>query len=203
MPPVWTDVTSTSVSLTTKNTCSGLPARRAVNVACVAGVDGAAVKLAADEDIVYSPDQPDYVFDQGLTVAAWINPDRITGTQSIIRKRFDNSSSFVLGIDGKRLVFALKLANGKTVGISAGGLAAGTFTHVAATYDGSDAILYIGGAVDKRPKSMPWYRDIDGYIQNYVTNVTIGGDPYELSSPQSAGSGRRRSAQPFRRRATS
>ncbi|MEL1264450.1 TonB-dependent receptor [Pseudoxanthomonas putridarboris] len=34
-----------------------------------------------------------------------------------------------------------------------------------------------------------FYRDIDGYIQNYVTNVTIGGDPYELSSPQSAGSG--------------
>jgi len=123
------------------------PAFRAVNVACAAGVDGAAVKLAADEDIVYSPDQPDYVFDQGLTVATWINPDRITGTQSIIRKRFDNSSSFVLGIDGRKLVFALKLANGKTVGLSAGGLSAGKFTHVAATYDGSDAILYVGGAV--------------------------------------------------------
>lgn len=34
-----------------------------------------------------------------------------------------------------------------------------------------------------------FYRDIDGYIQNYVTDVTIGGEPFELSSPQSAGSG--------------
>jgi iron complex outermembrane recepter protein len=34
-----------------------------------------------------------------------------------------------------------------------------------------------------------FYRDIKGYIQNYVTDVTIGGLPYQLSSPQSAGSG--------------
>lgn len=34
-----------------------------------------------------------------------------------------------------------------------------------------------------------FYRDIKGYIQNYVTDVTIGGQAYQLSSPQSAGSG--------------
>jgi len=34
-----------------------------------------------------------------------------------------------------------------------------------------------------------FYRDIDGYIQNYITNVVIAGEDYELSSPQSAGSG--------------
>ena len=73
-------------------------------------------------------------------------PDKITGTQSIARKRFEGSSSFVLGIDGRKLVLALKLTNGKTVGVSAGGLAAGRFTHVAATYDGKDAILYVDGA---------------------------------------------------------
>jgi hypothetical protein len=121
------------------------PAFRAVSVACVPGIDGAAVKLAADEDIVYSPDQVDYVFDAGLTVAAWIKPDRVTGTQSIVRKRFDGSSSFVLGIDGRKLVFAIKLASGKTVGVSAPGLTAGKFTQVAATYNGSDAILYVDG----------------------------------------------------------
>jgi len=40
---------------------------------------------------------------------------------------------------------------------------------------------YVSGGV--------FYRDIDGYIQNYVTDVTIGGEAYHLSSPQSAGSG--------------
>jgi len=121
------------------------PAFRAVNVACTPGISGAGVKLAADEDIVYSPDQADYVFDGGLTVAAWIKPDRITGTQNIARKRFDGSSSFVLAIDSRKLVFALKLASGKTVALSASGLTAGKFTHVAATYDGNDAILYVDG----------------------------------------------------------
>lgn len=40
---------------------------------------------------------------------------------------------------------------------------------------------YVSGGV--------FYRDINGYIQNYVTNVTIGGQPFQLNSPQSAGSG--------------
>ncbi|WP_243042798.1 TonB-dependent receptor [Dyella sedimenti] len=40
---------------------------------------------------------------------------------------------------------------------------------------------YVSGGV--------FYRDINGYIQNYVTDVTIGGQPYQLNSPQSAGSG--------------
>lgn len=40
---------------------------------------------------------------------------------------------------------------------------------------------YVSGGV--------FYRDIDGYIQNYVTDVTINGEAYQLSSPQSAGSG--------------
>ncbi|MBN6151007.1 TonB-dependent receptor [Xanthomonas sp. AmX2] len=34
-----------------------------------------------------------------------------------------------------------------------------------------------------------FYRDIDGYIQTYITETVIGGEDYLLSSPQSAGSG--------------
>jgi len=34
-----------------------------------------------------------------------------------------------------------------------------------------------------------FYRDITGYVQNYTTDVTINGEAYHLSSPQSAGSG--------------
>ena len=40
---------------------------------------------------------------------------------------------------------------------------------------------YVSGGV--------FYRDIKGYIQNYVTDVTINGEAYQLNSPQSAGSG--------------
>jgi hypothetical protein len=145
------------------------PAFRAVSAACVPGIDGTAVKLAADEDVVYSPDQPDYVFDQGLTVAAWIKPDKITGTQSIARKRLEGSSSFVLAIDSKKLVLALKLAGGKTIGLSAGGLAAGKFTHVAATYDGRDAILYVDGAVAAKARAV-------GKLASSAGPILIGND---------------------------
>lgn len=40
---------------------------------------------------------------------------------------------------------------------------------------------YVSGGV--------FYRDINGYIQNYVTDVVVQGLPYQLTSPQSAGSG--------------
>jgi hypothetical protein len=122
------------------------PAFRAVSAACVASVDNEGIRLAGADDIIYAPDQPDFVFNQGLTVAAWINPDSTRGTQSIFRKRLDGSSSFVLAIDGGHLVFALKLANGRTVVLLAP-VKAKRFTHVAATYDGTQASLYVDGAV--------------------------------------------------------
>lgn len=87
-----------------------------------------------------------------MTVAAWINPDTLGGTQSIARKRLDDSSAFVLAIDGGKLTFALRLTNGRTVGISAA-IKAKRFTHVAATYDGKVALLYVNGAVAASAKA--------------------------------------------------
>ena len=71
-----TIATHRTPGLPTRRSVLPHPAFRSVSAACAPGIAGAAVKLAAGEDIVYSPDQPDYVFDQGLTVAAWINPTR-------------------------------------------------------------------------------------------------------------------------------
>lgn len=145
------------------------PAFRAVSTACAAGIAGAAVKMVGTDDVVYSPDQADYVFDQGLTAAAWINPERLSGTQTIVRKRLDGTSSFVLVIDGKKLALALKLVGGKTVAVTAGGLTAGKFTHVAATYDGKDAILYVDGVAAAKTHAV-------GKIAPGAGPVLIGND---------------------------
>jgi hypothetical protein len=122
------------------------PAFRAVSAACVASIDNQGIRLAKADDIIYAPDEPDFLFNQGLTVAAWINPDTVSGTQSIFRKRLDSSSAFVLAIEGGKLTFAMRLTNWKTVGISTA-IKAKRFTHVAATYDGTQALLYVNGAV--------------------------------------------------------
>ena len=122
------------------------PAFRAVSVACVAGASSQAVKLAGTEDIVYAPDQPDFIFDQGLTIAAWVKANSLNGTQSIVRKRFAGTSSFTLAIDDKKLSFVVRLTNGKLVGVTAA-IKADRLIHVAATYDGQRAQLYIDGAL--------------------------------------------------------
>jgi hypothetical protein len=129
------------------------PAFRAVSVACVAGIDNEAVSISGSDDIVYAPDQPDFQFNQGLTVAAWINPNRLAGTQSIVRKRFDGTSSFLLAIDGGKLNFVVNLTNGRAVGLTAP-IPAGRFTHVAATYDGQQAILYTNGTVAAKSRAV-------------------------------------------------
>jgi hypothetical protein len=144
------------------------PAFRAVSAACVAGIDNQGIRLQGPDDIVYAPDQPDFVFDQGLTVAAWINPNSLAGTQSIFRKRLLGTSSFVLAIDGGRLTFALRLASGRNVGISAA-IKAKKFTHVAATYDGTQALLYVNGAVVASAK-------IAGTIAAGAGPVLVGND---------------------------
>ena len=128
------------------------PAFRAVSAACVASIDNGGIRLAKKDDIIYAPDQPDFQFNQGLTVAGWINPDNLNGTQSIFRKRLDSSSAFVLAIDGGKLTFALRLTSGKTVEISSP-IKAKRFTHVAATYDGKQALLYFDGTVAASAKA--------------------------------------------------
>ena len=146
----WTldDCNTSSTQLVDFATTSSIahPAFRAVSVACVDGASSQAVKLAAKDDIVYAPDQPDFIFDQGLTIAAWIKAQSLTGTQSIVRKRFDGNSSFTLAIDDKKLNFVVRLTSGKLIGVTAA-IKADRMTHVAATYDGQRAQLYIDGVL--------------------------------------------------------
>jgi len=122
------------------------PAFRAVGVTCVAGPEGQAVRLANRDDLVYSPDQPDYDFSGGLTVAAWVKPDSVSRTQSLVRKRLDGTSAFTLAIVEGRLEFVIRYHGRRSLGVAAP-IEAGRFTHVAATYDGQEMRLYLGGTL--------------------------------------------------------
>jgi Concanavalin A-like lectin/glucanases superfamily len=144
------------------------PAFRAVSAACAPGVSGQGVRLSGKEDVVYAPDQPDFSFEQGLTVAAFIQPDRLRGTQSILRKRFDASSSFVLALENRQLSFVVRLDNGRLAGVSAP-IEAGRFSHVAATYDGKQVRLYVDGVLAAKARA-------SGKIARGAGPIFIGND---------------------------
>jgi endoglucanase len=144
------------------------PAFRAVSVACVASNDGEGVQISGSDDLVYAPDQPDFVFSRGLTIAAWINPVSVAGTQTIARKRLDGTSSFTLAIDSKKLTFVVRLTSGRLVGVTAP-VKAGRFTHVAGTYDGQQVLLYLNGAVAAKVEAV-------GTIAPGVGPIFVGND---------------------------
>ena len=97
----------------------GHTAFRNVALRCAGGQEGQAVSFTATGDMVYAPDQPDFVLDQGVTLAAWVKPSRVDGTYTIFRKRDDANSAVALVINGKKFQFVVKLASGKLVTVSA------------------------------------------------------------------------------------
>ena len=117
---------------------------RHVNQQCVQSQEGFGVAFARNDDLVYSPDQPDYGLDRGVTVAAWIKPDKIDATRTLFRKRDGNNSAFALLLNAKKFQFVIKLKNGKLASVEAPAKA-NRWTHVAATYDNSYLRLYLDG----------------------------------------------------------
>ena len=120
---------------------------RSVAVACVPGVQNStAVAIAAKEDIVYVPDQPDFTFESGVTVAGWYKPTALGGTKTLFRKRDKDTSSFALLLNGGKFQIVLNLGPGRAISVTAPTKAKlNVFQHVAATYDGTTARLYLEG----------------------------------------------------------
>ena len=127
---------------------NGNTAFRAVSVTCATGISQEAVSLAdKDNDIVYVPDQPNFTFDTGVTVAGWFNPASVNQTRTLFRKRDDGSSSaFALVLNGGKYQFVVNLGNGKAATVVAPGkVKANSWAHVGATYDGTWLRIYING----------------------------------------------------------
>ena len=79
-----------------------------------------------------------------MSVGAWVNPDGITGWQNIVE--MDGGAGWKLGFHGsKKLVWTtyhVKDFIGQTT------IAEGEWSHVAATWDGKEAIIYVNGEED-------------------------------------------------------
>src|SRR5262249_5170072 len=117
------------------------------------------------------PDQPDFTFDRGVTVAAWVNPDRIDGTRTILRKRLTETSSFVLLLNGGKFQFVVLLKSGRAISVSSKATA-NAWTHVAATYDHYTLTLYVNGTQAAKVSAT-------GVISNGQGPVLMGNDIFE------------------------
>jgi len=129
----------------------GHTAFRSVTAFCRPGVLNSGVGFDEDDDIVIVPDQPNFVFSEGFTVAAWVKPTDLGGVRTIFRKRMDGTSTFVLAENGQNFQIVINLANGKAADVQAKATL-DKFTHVAATFDGIFLKLYLDGveAASKR-----------------------------------------------------
>ncbi|HEX3697890.1 MAG TPA: LamG domain-containing protein [Polyangia bacterium] len=167
---------------------------RSVTAFCRPGILNSGIGFDEDDDVVIVPDQPNFTFSEGFTVAAWVKPTDLGGVRTIFRKRQDGTSTFVLAENGKNFQIVISLANGKAADVQAKATL-DTFTHVAATYDGIFLKLYLNGveAASKRvvgrlsdgvgPLLMgndASNRRIDGIIDNVVFD-TLPATPAEIT----------------------
>jgi len=167
---------------------------RSVTAFCRPGVFNSGVGFDEDDDLVIVPDQPNFVFSEGFTVAAWVKPVALGGVRTIFRKRQEGTSTFVLAENGNNFQVVISLANGKAADVQAPATL-DKFTHVAATYDGIFLKLYVNGveAASKRvvgrlsdglgPLLMgndANKRRIDGVIDNVVFD-TLPATPAEIA----------------------
>lgn len=150
------------------STFFGHTAYRSVTAFCRPGMLNTGIGFDEDDDLVLVPDQPSFVFSEGFTVAAWVKPTALGGVRTIIRKRQEGTSTFVLVENGQNFQVVINLANGRAADVQARATL-DKFTHVAATYDGIFLKLYLDGVEAAS-------RRVVGRLSDGVGPVLMGND---------------------------
>lgn len=114
------------------------------------------------------------VFSDGITMECWINPDSVTGTQTLFYKK----DAYRLYLNGDKLVMALTDSNTEQSVTSSTALSTGTWYHVAGNYDQSDLKVYINGTEDA---DTSYSGDIDGSVYDlyFGSEDNIGTNAYD------------------------
>jgi Concanavalin A-like lectin/glucanases superfamily len=151
--PAYADLTSDLVARWTFNDCNGVDATGRGHDAtllgtppdaCVPGPKklGLAFPFNGTNNSFVSTNSADFYVDTAVTYSAWINPAR--GNAFILRK-WSNEDKYMSVRSDQRIGFYLASCMSGIELTSADTVPLNEWTHVAATYDGSFARIYING----------------------------------------------------------
>jgi len=138
------------------------------------GKFGGALEFNGTSDYLAAPDSEslDINGDQ-LSITAWINGEDWPAAEHIVRKIADAAQSpiYVLRVqpDSVRVILSTSAANTTIQGTTA--LTRNEWVHVAVTYDGAQAVIYVDGQVDAAVA-------VSGQLNQSDNELRIGrGDP--------------------------
>jgi len=140
----------------------------------VAGKYGGALKFNGSSDYLAAPDSEslDINADQ-LSIAAWINGEDWPAANHIVRKIADTgtSSIYMIRVQPDTVRVYLNTSDGETIVQGTTVLPTNEWVHVALTYDGTEARIYVNGQLDV---SM----DVSGELTESNNELRIGrGEP--------------------------
>lgn len=131
---------------------------------------GAALYFNGTDALVNVNDSPSLDLTTGMTLEAWVNPSIVTPDWRDVIYKGLNDTYYLEGTSDQsgRPATAASFASAPLFAPSE--LTPNTWSHLAATYDGANFILYVnGGQVASRPQT--------GSIQPSTGLLTLGGDP--------------------------
>jgi hypothetical protein len=139
------------------------------------GRNGAALSLDGSDDYV---DTADYSFSasQPFTFAGWINPSNVSGNKVILSKPSLWEYSFRLTNNNLEFIYWDTSGIGIIFVSAAAVVSAGVWQHIAVTFDGSRADLYVNNVLVASDTS------ISGTLQNRSNNMRIGHGYYGSGS---------------------
>lgn len=148
----------------------------------VQGISGNALHFDGIDDLVIIPDSQNVDIRSAITIESWLKFDKlpVEGLQSIITKWKVGARSFHLqkDLDAHQNQYRIYLfADGDPIFVD---LLSDTpaelnkWTHVATTYDGNVAKIYLNGNLDS-------FQYASGLIQQGGSNIEFGGESEEAS----------------------